>query len=244
MKKSEIVEKLKENNLENPIKSSTNEKKIGDPNWNQVNKAYQVICTLWNKDSGSRNFIKHLIVSFLPIDPLQRRMFFTDEEKKNKVNTCCILGIKVAGITEISEGLTNFMMTKMRLTAAALSEKREFTVAEKNTLETLLKKLPAEIRYQTQAFVSDKSSKIISQEAVLALREFTTNGILWGERDIEFTIKKYCVKEAQKSVKKEKRLKDSEVNRVIKASTYRLRNCVNEDTLDKLIELKKELGEK
>ena len=244
MKTSEIVENLKTTFTEHPIVLYTEERerKLNDPDEAGFNKAFIKICELWNKDEKARGFVKHLIRNFYPVDPMTRRMGFTEEEIQNGKNRCCILNIKVAGITTIAEEATKYNMAKMQIDAQALTEKREkYTEKEMKKLKKLRMAMPVEVRNNTQAFMSDNSDKILSGEAVYALDMFVKECIIRDEKEVFFIVNKKAINFAQSGIKKEKRLNNKEVNKVAKANTYGLGNFLDPETLSKLEGVKSEL---
>lgn len=242
MKISEIVEKLKEEVEKKPIKLyEEGKRQLNDPDEGTVNKAIIKICELWNRDEKSRGFVKHLINSFIPIDPWNRISNFSEEDKRDGKNRCCVLGIKMAGIAEITEGIAAFSTLKMRLDAKAITENRTTrTKAEMKELKDAKMKMPVEVRNSTQAFMSDTSSKLISNEALTGLKIFIEHCLLEGEKEINYIItrkrRKFIKRDTKPVViQKEQRPVVKKEQRSVKKSTYSLgENFLDQETVDKL----------
>jgi len=232
MKKSEIVERLKEHVEKNPItlEKKDEERNITDPSEEQINKAYIKICEIWNSTEKSRNFLKHLIQSFLPVNMNNRIAEFTEEEITNDVNRCCILGIKMAGINDISDKLTVYLQEKLKIVSLAAQENREMTDKEVKHLKKIYYALPIEIQHATQGIRSSESKKYLSLEANLALLQFTQDAILNGEKDVEFTVNH----KSRSNFKK----RNTEKFQSPKQKGFEMASMLDEDTLKKLKGLK------
>lgn len=189
MKKSEIVERIKAQNAESPIELEyeSGVRKITDPSEKQVNKAFSKICDIWNSTLSSRNFLKHLIQSFLPIEGLHRVVEFSTEDIENNRNRCCILGIKLAGLTELTDKLSEFEAFRKEIESAAETENREVSSKEKTKINRKFFELPVEIQNGTQAVITEKSHKYMSIEAAIALKSFVEKAIEEGDKEIKFT---------------------------------------------------------
>lgn len=187
-----------------------------------MNKAFIKICQLWNKDIKSRNFIKHLILNFIPVNEWNKILNFPEKDLKENKNHCCILNIKLIGIRKLSEELAIFKMKQLRITA-------EFDD---------VKKLPAEIKFKYYAYSGNKSDKYLSKYAIAALNNFINECIICDEKEINFLLNKMRIKQAQERFPKNKQLNNSELNKVVKSSTFGLRNIVDDKTLEKLKVLK------
>ena len=82
MKTSKLVEQLLERNKKTPIQiyaPGQKEKKLCEPDEKLTNDAYNKICELWNKDEKSRGFIKYLIRSYFPIQPMNKIFSFSGD---------------------------------------------------------------------------------------------------------------------------------------------------------------------
>ena len=210
-------------------------KQIWDPRVELIHEAYDKIVIIWNKDQKSRNFIKHLIACFLPIDQWSRAFNLNPEEE----NKCAILGVKLAGMKQISEGLADMGMKKMMIDCHLIGEERKkYTEEELKEIEAIKAKYPDEIQYAQVAYLSDKSDKKLSQEAVLALLNFTQNTILICD-ELNFTLKKMQLKRAQFDT--ETKLTDKQVNKIAKAAAFNVRDNIDDKTIDALQKLKLEL---
>jgi hypothetical protein len=212
-------------------------KQIWEPRQELIVQAYDKILDIWNKDQKSRNFIKHLVASFLPIDQWSRAFNINPEEPY----TCAILNIKLAGMKNISEGLATLSMTRMFIEARIVTEDRkEYSEAEKKEFNDAKASIPSEILNAQVAYLSDKSDKTLSQEAVIALRYFTEFALFESD-ELLFTLKKKQIKQAQEYTKN--KLTDKQVNKVAKASTFNVRQHIDDDTFSALSKLKNELEE-
>lgn len=216
----------------------TEKTRIWDPNPEIVQKAHNNICIMWNKNQQSRNFIKHLVAAFLPID-MMSRAFYVDPEKETK---CVITGHKVCGIKNIAEGFAKFSTKKLFVDAKAIVENRDYTEEEKQELNSVRDKLPIEIRTGSVTFLSENSDKTISYDAVVALQHFVTNMILCDNKELMFTINKKRMKESQSEFSEEKRLNQKQINSVSKAATYGIKDSIDSDTFSKLEAMKKQLA--
>lgn len=204
-----------------------------------VTKAYIKICQLWNKDLKSRNFIKHLILNFIPTNEWNKILNFPEKDLKENKNHCCILNIKLIGIRKLSEELANFKMKQLHITAEFDDDKKQKLIDEYNSE---IKKLPAEIKFKYYAYFGNKSDKYLSKYAVTALNNFISECIICDEKEIHFLVNKMRFKQAQERFPKNKQLNNSELNKVVKASTFGLRNIVDDKTIEKLKDLKDEIN--
>lgn len=203
-----------------------------------ITKAYIKICQLWNKDSKSRNFIKHLILNFIPINEWNKILNFPESELKENKNHCCILNIKLIGIRKLSEELAEFKIKQMYITAETDNDKKQKLIDEYNSE---IKKLPTEIKFKDYAYFGNKSDKYLSKYALIALKNFISETLLSDEKEINFLLNKMRFKQAQERFPKNKQLNNSELNKVVKASTFGLRNIIDDKTLEKLKVLKDEI---
>ena len=233
---SEIINNMREGFAKNPLRKEEDSKEEQFPlNYNLLNKALLRICDLWNKDDKSRWFVKHLIGNFLPINAFNKILNFSEEDIKNGLDRDCILGIKLAGIYSISKELGTFTTEKMMATARAVTEgKKELNPEDVKKLKDIKAKLPIEIRNASFAFCADKSNKYLCRESINALLIFTEHALLNGEKEIEFLLNKKRISESQQYIKKEKRLNNKQVNKVVKASTFGMTSILDEETIAKL----------
>lgn len=233
MNNSELVQKLKEQNEKNPIKLYTKDRpqKLGQPNEDQVNRAYQKICELWNKTGGSREFIKHLIRGFLPISTGTMVASFTEEQIKNNINRCCILNIRVAGANNIIKSHDEVKAEEATIEKIMVEAgRKERTKEEKKRINKLLNKMPVEVRTGTTAYCSETSEKLLSNAAEWALSLFVNDCIVGKEKekDIAWIIRAKTREEAGLPVK-EKKPKQKPIK-----STYGMGHFLDEETVKKL----------
>jgi len=213
MKKSEIIENLKADVIKSPISLNyeNGERKIIEPSQVQVNSAFVKLCDIWNSTEQSRNFMKHLIQSFLPLTD-KRIAKFSEKEITDGTNRCCILGLKLAGINDLVDKLTEYQTYRQSIEAKAAAESRKLTEKESKNLLHRFHKLPIEIQNGTQAVSSDKSQKYLSVEANIALNIFVERALEAGDRDVLFTMKPELLKE-HKAKSKEKRERRQEISK-------------------------------
>lgn len=112
-----------------------------------VTKAVRSIAKSWNNEKG-RKFMRHMITAFVNLDP----EYVTPTVEKTPENgelKCSIIGIRLA-----SDELLSEWADKISKNASKLD------------------KAPVEIQTISYAIKSEKSDKVVSKEALLALRIF------------------------------------------------------------------------
>lgn len=241
MNNSELVQKLKEQNEKTPIKLYTEEhpQKLGQPNEDQVNKAYQKICELWNKTDGSREFVKHLIRGFLPIKDGTLVASFTEDQVKNNINRCCILNIRVAGANDIIKSHDEVKKEEAEIEKILKEQgRKDRTKEEKKRVNKLLNKMSIEVRTGTTAYCSATSEKFLSNAAEWALSLFVSNCISGKEKekDIAWIIRAKTREDAGLPPR-EKKPKQKPIK-----STYGMGHFLDDETVSKLTRLKIEKG--
>ena len=187
MNTSEAVKLIEEKYTKNPLRLvyEGGKRTVYDPNERLTNKAFLKFCELWNKDEKSREFVKHLVRNFLPINPQNRVSSFTKEDKKERRDRCCIINIKMAGTEDIAFGMKKFVDEASRIDSQMEREgRKKRTKDERNYLYGLLNELPVEIKNTTIAYVNPKSNKTLSGEAVTALDLFVKELLEAGEKDM------------------------------------------------------------
>ena len=187
MNTSETVKLIEEKYTKTPLKLvyEGGKRTVYDPDEKLTNKAFLKFCELWNKDEKSREFVKHLVRNFLPINPQNRVSAFTKEDEKERRNRCCIINIKMAGIDDIAFGMKKFVDEASRIDSQMEREGRKKRSAkEKEYLNSLLSELPVEIRNTTIAYVNPKSNKTLSGEAVTALDVFVKELLEAGDKEM------------------------------------------------------------
>jgi hypothetical protein len=108
-------------------------------------------------------------------------------------------------------------------------------------VNALLEKMPEEIKNCQIGVLSENSDKHLMIESVMALLHFSQRMIMTGDKEFNFLIKKSQINRAQENVKEDKKLTPSEVNNVAAATTYGLKNNINEKTYSALEKLKMSL---
>ena len=244
MKTSELVNQLLERNKQEPLQlyepGQTN-KKLGEPDEKLTNEAYNKLCELWNKDEKSRGFVKFLIKAFLPKNPLNKILSFSGNPGR-----CCVLGIKLAGVKEISDLWAPVQLLRAGRTLEVSAGKDSYKAAKefKRKERELFQKMPVEVRNSTIGYFSDKDwcDKYLSGEAYTALLEFVED-CLWGEEeDVLYILNQLRNEEKRKDEKTKGHEKGFErkerTSKPKKDKTYDLTQFVDEDTLKQLKKIK------
>lgn len=200
-------------------------------------KALDTLCDSWNKDIKSRNFVKHLIGAFLPVDEFNKVFSFSDEQLKQKQNKCALTGLWVCGIKDVADFGASMLIPRARFDVAQTDEERE---EAKKIYQEELNKFPAAVRNKNICYLSDTSNKFISIDGMQALILFTQECILRDEKEVLFVINKKRIKRANNNLKRNK-LTNNEINKVAKANTFGI--IQNPEILEKLSAVKKELEE-
>lgn len=187
MNTSETTKLIEEKYTKAPLKLvyEGGKRSVYDPDEKLTGKALLKICELWNKDEKSRSFVKHLVRNFVPSNPQNRVLTFTEEDTKENKDRCCIIGIKLAGVEDIAFKMKKFVDEAARIDAQLEKEgRKERTKEEKKYLNGILQTLPVEIRNTTVAYVSPKSNKTLSGEAVEALGVFVKEMLEAGDEEM------------------------------------------------------------
>jgi hypothetical protein len=145
------------------------------PNLDDTKKAYSNILTNWNKSRKTRNFVKHLFASFLPID--RKNVLWTLGESKV---FCAITGLELIGFKTIIEETQKISAKKLEIVLTNFvsdndnDEKVVDDVKGANFAEfnELIKNLDEKIKFFRFGMSSDKSDKTISNAAIVALNTF------------------------------------------------------------------------
>lgn len=245
MKHSEVVEKLKQEFKVSPIKitpSNSPADKLYDPNEELTNKAFQKYCEMWNKDEGSRKFLRHLIGSYMPWDSAHKIQ--TVESGKDK---CCILNLKVAGLSEINDKWKALATVRHEMDGKEWYESTDkLSSKDSKKLKSMKQEMSPEVRRARFGYYSDGSDKILSREAGEALVRFVKEAIDAGDGEIYFIANRdRIIKENEKRDKEKanaakkndskKGNKQNKQKKVWRPSS----NCLDESTLDKLLQIKK-----
>lgn len=211
MEKSQLVEDLLKRNMEEPLVLYSEEKKKGpfDPREDLVNKAYNKICEMWNRDEKARGFVKFLIRAFIPVNN-QNKILSGDAHD-------CLLGIKIAGVQAIADAWGKIMLDGMT------GKAREKAIREGT------KGLPPEIKFATFGYYSDdkKCDKYISGETYVALSEFVED-MRFDEDDNEV---KDIIQQKLWAEKKKSMPKREDKPKVVK---YQVASMIDDETIKKL----------
>ena len=241
---SEFVEELKNKYKDKNVSLYTEEspRRWGDPDEAMVTKAYNQLCEMWNANEKSRGFVKYLIHNFLPINPMNKMLAYSEEEVNEGKNRCCILKIKLANIADIADYGVKVGMERMIGSAKAYEQGRtKLPKEEWEKIKKLQREAPIEVKTGTVGYVSNDENKYLSNAALVALQLFVNDCLFGGEKEIEFTINKIMINKAQAGVKKEKRLNGKQVNKVLARNVYGTKDMIDDETFSKLKGLKEEL---
>lgn len=132
-----------------------------DPQPKLVTKAVRSIAKSWNNEKG-RKFMRHMITAFVNLDP----EYVTPTVEKTPENgklKCSIIGIRLASNELLSEWADKISKNASKLDKA-----------------------PIEIQTISYAIKSEKSDKIISKEALIALHIFVKS--MFDANDYEMTM--------------------------------------------------------
>lgn len=242
MKTSKLVEQLLERNKQTPIQlyaPGQKEKKLCEPDEKLTNEAYNKICELWNKDEKSRGFIKYLIRSYFPIQPLNKILSFSGDASTTGKNRCCILNIKIAGIKEISDSWAPLALLQAGEDFKLAAEgKKKYSKEFMKKRYEILQEMPVEIRRSTIGYFSTYKGceKYLSGEAYKALITFVEECMDNDEKEVISVLEQKRQEENRATSKKEFKPERKEK----KEKTYDFSQFVDEETLKKLQGLKKE----
>ena len=225
MEKSEIVDQLKKLYMAEEVNEE--KKSLVDTDKRLVKEAKIKICDCWNKSDGSRKFIKHVLASFIPSSRVRKILRF----RKDQERICKILFIKLGGIEDIAAAHSNFMTERLYLREVASVENRSLNSKEISKLESLILKMPVEIRNGTYGFESSSSSVIISAEAREALSIFVRD--CFDMREGELTS---FMTHVMKSIVNEK-LEEEEKPREYRGE-YKMDNFLSDEDKKKLGSIK------
>lgn len=148
-----------------------------------IDAAYKKITSIYNNGKGGDKFIIHLIRSFLPINEWNRYLS-TDK-------ICCITG---------KRGLDIDYMSKKSIERVTLpfQEDRESLQKLQDEIRKFFDIEKDENIMQTrQMYYSEKSDKVLSAPAIIALLEFAQDQILRGDKKICFAVKEEQFKTVQ-----------------------------------------------
>lgn len=205
-----------------------------------MQKAYDIIYRSWNRDEKGRNFIKHLIIAFLPIDSFHRLSTVGKEDLK-----CAILGYKLTGIGEVADKLSPVMVERMKCDAAAMVENRtQYTPDEVKRIQSMMKELPLEVQKMQIGYMSDKSDKVLLWESANALLVFSQNMLMENNDEVSNIIaKKYREANPLPEQKFEKPVKSSFNIGAVKEAR-KVENNLSGKSLNGLMQLKEQLEAK
>lgn len=209
-------------------------------NVTQFKIALKRICYLWNKDIKSRNFVKHLIANFFPLNSFNKVMNFGNDVISANKNVCVLTDTKLASIRQIAEVRTSLIVYKAALEVTLTEEEKKQALDKYNQK---LNTVPEEIINGKFAYGSETSDKFMSIEAMYALTVFIQNFILI-DNEIKFTVNKRKIKLANKEIPKKQRLNNKQINEITRVNTFGMTSHISKDTFNKLKDLKEEIDRK
>jgi hypothetical protein len=225
-----------------------------DPSRELIIKSLEIIKTQWNKDLKSRNFIKHLIGNFIPINlfnKLTTTKYEPDPESSNVkilIAKCAILGIKLIGTDDLIEKMKIIdpIIEKIKvireIQTPGISDSEEFDKLTEE-LETTINKMPVEFKEYSIAYYSLNSNKHLSIHALYALNYFVEQALFLGDKDVQFTVTKVRLMDNQ--IVKNSHISKTELNSIAKVSSFGVKNHhLSEKTYIALEKLKIELKNK
>ena len=148
-----------------------------DPQPKLVTKAVRSIAKSWNNEKG-RKFIRHMITAFVNLDP----EYVTPTVEKTPENgdlKCSIIGIRLASYELLSEWADKISKNASKLDKA-----------------------PVEIQTISYAIKSEKSDKIVSKEALLALRIFVKYMIDHNNYEMTMLFRRMCAQQRHDKLQK------------------------------------------
>lgn len=217
-------------------------KEVWAPEPKDIQKAYDKLLVMWNKDQKSRNFVKHLVIAFLPLNTFNKVGSIPTDKKIN----CAILGYELAGLLDISKGLAKIGMDKVFVDAKAhIENDGKYTKEQQNQLKKIRNSVPIQIRKAMFAYLSDSSDKYLCNASVVALHFFAESMMLhFDDDEIRFSLNKKRFKEANNNFPKKngkKRFDNKQINNLSKAATFGIKDNLDIKTLSSLEAMKAEM---
>lgn len=148
-----------------------------------IEQAYNKIATIYKGSQGGKKFILHLVRAFLPINSWNRYL--------NTDKRCAItnkLGFSVNTYTEMTMPLI-FLRAKITINPDDKESVDEYNAIVKQVKEHWDLEEGENVMEDRQIFYSEKSDKVLCATALGALRDFAQDQMLYGDRDMSYTIK-------------------------------------------------------
>lgn len=194
-----------------------NPERFCDINKQNVRKAFRSLCQLYNKDDKSRNFVKHIVGAFYPANPWNKIIGFTETDKEAKKNKCALTGLWVCGLKEIADLSAKLILPCAKFECATTEEEKNQAIKEFNEIKD---SFSAAAKNRTFAYMSDKSNKYLSNDAIIALQIFVEQCIFQDVKDIIFVLNKKRTNHFNKHLSNKNKLSKSQENKLAKAQTY------------------------
>lgn len=220
-KKSEIIEnfltKFSKDDLSFIDEKNDDQDIFVKINKQNVRKAYKTLCQSYNKDEKSRAFVKHIVGAFYPVNSWNKVMQFPEDILQAKKNKCALTGLYVCGIKEIAELGSKLLLPRAKYDCANNEEEKKQAEEEFNSI---VNSFPAAVKNRIFAYMSDKSDKYLSNDAVIALQLFVQYCILYDIKDIMFVLNRKRFKAFNRDISKKNKLTKSQETKLAKAQTY------------------------
>lgn len=141
---------------------------------------YEKIDSLYTKDEKSKNFVLHLIRSYLPIDKIEKVWDKPTDLKKFK---CAITGAKLISIGEIFEGIHSEEF------------KANFSANLKKQFETGEPMLADVVKGRILGYQGKETNTYMCEEAIGELFNWVSTKILQGDGKINWTMRQMQAKQ-------------------------------------------------
>ena len=212
----DLIETLKVGYME-LSNNSMEPKCVGELDENLIKNALIKICDLY-LEPKSRNFLKHLVTAFYPINDENLIMTLPREVIDGKQNKCAITGVKVAQIKDIVKYYGGNLIDGM-----TWNNGLEHTPvnARKGQMKKNCPAVPIEVRNATYGYLSGISNKYLSGEAMVALTIFILDCIEDEDNDISKLIMR------PRKIGQEDRTDKHNTN-------FAMKNLIKEDIIEKL----------
>ena len=205
----------------------------------EIQFATKKIKELYLKDDKSKKFIQHLIGAFIPINQMNK--VYTNHEKMYDAVT----GLQCAPIKEISESLSEYSVAKMFIDAKVNVEgRKEYSAEEFAELTQKLNAIPDMCKKHRFAYTAEESDKYISGATAMALIDFASDMILFGDKVIE-RILLTKRQEHENRMRKAGEYNENLPKKMMppKPVAASLKDCVDDNAFEKLLKLKSKMEE-
>lgn len=166
-----------------------------------IDSSYQKIEEIWNSSEKGQNFILHLIRAFIPIDPWSHYM------DTNKI--CCITGKKGFSAARFLKLTSESIFLRATIIADVDEAKKK---EAQETYDKMVEEVKSyfdleegeDLQNDRKLFYSEKSDKCLTRPALIALRDFSINELLKGNKKISYATKMEMFKNADQYTETQK----------------------------------------